>query len=138
MDSSQICSFKEDFGHFMHEGYMQEIHALMAGCLNQPELLQMIPSRMGPKLSSVYFNYIMILEVACPISCSFHLVAFVSCINSTLCHLLSCILLNGVSSVPCFLLVDQILLIKCYSPYISAVTLMQKETRCVYTHFIAD
>lgn len=48
MDSNQISRFK-DFGHFMHAGYVQEIHALMAGCLNQPELLQIIPSRKGHK-----------------------------------------------------------------------------------------
>lgn len=51
MDSNQISRFKEDFDHFMHEEYVQEIHALMAWCLNQPELLQMIPSGRGPKFN---------------------------------------------------------------------------------------
>lgn len=48
MASNQISIVKEGFYHFMHEGYVHEIHALIAGCLNQPELLQMIPSRKDP------------------------------------------------------------------------------------------
>lgn len=60
MNSNQISRFKEDFGYLMHEGYKQEIHTLVAGCLNQPELLQMIPSRRVPKRSVV--NGIMYLN----------------------------------------------------------------------------
>lgn len=30
MNSNQISRFKEDFDHFMHEGYMQEIHTLVS------------------------------------------------------------------------------------------------------------
>lgn len=51
MNSNQISRFKEDFGYFMYEGHMHEIYIHMVGCLNQPELLQMIPRRKVPKCS---------------------------------------------------------------------------------------
>lgn len=68
MDSNQISRFKEDFGYFIHERYVQEIYAFVAGCLNQSELSQMIPGRKGPKFGIEliwsqyidYLNYIML------------------------------------------------------------------------------
>lgn len=55
-------------------------------CLNQPELLQLIPSRRVPKCGVVnciiYLNWSML--GTCPISWSSPLLALVSCINTTL------------------------------------------------------
>lgn len=86
MNGNKISRFKKDFGDFMHEGYMHKIHTLMVGCLNQPELLQMIPSKKIPKCSVlnciIYLNWSMLST--CPVSWSSHLLALVSCINTTL------------------------------------------------------
>lgn len=57
MNSNQISRFKEDFGHFMYEGYMHKIHMLMVGCLNQPELLLMISSRKVPKCIELHYLF---------------------------------------------------------------------------------
>lgn len=86
MNSNEISRFREDFGHFMHEGYMNKIHTLMVECLNQSGLLQMIPSKKELKCSVlnciIYLNWSML--GTCPISWSSHLLALVSCISTTL------------------------------------------------------